>query len=141
VDSTLYGTNLRVTAWPTGTSHALVWDALGDLGYVVTNVLLQAQAMDVEMTGAWSSPPVTYAVNTLPPFQINSGPASLQMTVNGFQFQILGLNGAGPIVVYASTNLIDWTAIFTNPAFIGTVPFIDPAATNLPWRFYKVSEQ
>jgi hypothetical protein len=123
-----------VAAWPTGSSHVLVWNALGDLGQVQTNIMLRAQAMDVEMLGT-NSAPVTYAVNTLPPFQINGG--SLQMTPNGFEFSISGANGTGSVVISASTNLIDWTAISTNPTF----PFIDPAATNIPWRFYKATEQ
>jgi YD repeat-containing protein len=134
VDGASYSTNVGVAAWPTGSSHVLVWNALGDLGQVQTNIMLRAQAMDVEMLGT-NSAPVTYAVNTLPPFQINGG--SLQMTPNGFEFSISGANGTGSVVISASTNLIDWTAISTNPTF----PFIDPAATNIPWRFYKATEQ
>jgi hypothetical protein len=63
------------------------------------------------------------------------------MTTNGFSMQLSGLNGTGPVVIYASTNLLNWMPIFTNPAFTGTIPYIDSAATNFLQRFYKATEQ
>jgi hypothetical protein len=120
--------------------HSLAWNVLGDLGRVQTNVFLRTRAIDVAMTGSWSAP-VNYSVNTFPPIQINSGSTNMQMTINGFQFQISGLDGSGSVVVYASTNLIDWQPIFTNPAFDGTLLFLDPAATNFVSRFYRIGEQ
>jgi hypothetical protein len=83
---------------------------------------------------------MSYVV-TNPPLQFSVVATNIQLTTSGFQFPIAGLDGSGPIIIYASTNLIDWIPIFTNPAFDGTLPFIDPAATNLPWRFYKAAEQ
>jgi hypothetical protein len=51
------------------------------------------------------------------------------------QFAVNG-NGRGgfPLIVEASTNLIDWVALETN-----TVPFVcgDPSASNFPLRFYR----
>ena len=44
-------------------------------------------------------------------------------------------------MVYASTNLVDWLPIFTNPASPAQFDCLDPEATNQPLRFYKVSEQ
>jgi alpha-L-rhamnosidase len=76
-----------------------------------------------------------------PPFQFNSGSTNLQMTVNGFQMQVFGQDGTSPVVIFASTNLFDWLPVFTNPAHLGTIQFIDPAATNFPRRFYKAAEQ
>jgi YD repeat-containing protein len=78
---------------------------------------------------------------TIQPFQINAGSTNLQLTANGFLFQVSGLNESGPVVIYASTNLLDWMPIFTNPAFVGTILFVDPNTTNLPWRFYRATEQ
>jgi alpha-L-rhamnosidase len=75
------------------------------------------------------------------PFQFNSGSNNLQMTANGFLMQISGQDGTSPVVIYASTNLFDWIPIFTNPAYTGIIPIIDPAATNFPRRFYKATEQ
>jgi WD40 repeat protein len=140
LDGTNYSPALRVSALPTGANHTLVWNTLADFGSISTNILVRARAMDFMLLGDWSLS-VPYQVNTLPPFQIASGSTNMQMTTNGFQFQISGLNGTGPVIIYASTNLVDWLPILTNPAFIGTEPFTDPAATNLPRRFYKATEQ
>ena len=140
LDGAPYSPATRVSALPTGANHTLVWNILADLGSVSTNITVRARAMDFLLLGDWSVP-VPYQVNTLPPFQINSGSTNLQMTTNGFQIQISGLNGAGPVIIYASTNLINWIPIFTNPPSMGSFPFIDPAATNLPRRFYRASEQ
>ncbi len=54
--------NVAVTAMPTGTTHALSWDALADLGAGYSNtVLLQARSHDFIETGDWS-PATTYTV-------------------------------------------------------------------------------
>jgi hypothetical protein len=140
VDGLSYARSIRVSTTPEGKLHALTWNAFVDLGVVQTNVLVRAQATDVAMTGPWSAP-VPYAVDTSPPFQIDAGTTNLQLATKGFEFQISGLDGTGPVVIYGSTNLFDWMPIFTNPAFIGTLPFLDPNATNLPFRFYRASEQ
>jgi alpha-L-rhamnosidase len=84
---------------------------------------------------------ILHYFNAPPPFQFVSGTTNLQMTTNGFSMQLSGLNGTGPVVIYASTNLLNWMPIFTNPAFTGTIPYIDSAATNFLQRFYKATEQ
>jgi hypothetical protein len=140
LDGAPYSPALRVSALPMGANHTLVWNKLTDLGPVATNVYVQARAMDPLLLGNWSAS-VPYQVNTLPPFQINSGSTDLQLTTNGFQFQITGGDGNGSVVIYASTNLVDWKAIFTNPPFIGATNIFDPAATNFRYRFYRAGEQ
>jgi len=75
------------------------------------------------------------------PLQFNSGSTNLQMTASGFQMQVSGQDGTSPVIIYASTNLVDWLPVFTNPAYVGTIPFIDPAATSFPSRFYRAKEQ
>ena len=140
LDGTNYSPALRVSAFPTGTNHSLVWNTLADLGPVATNISVRARAADFMLLGDWSVP-VPFQVNTLPPFQISSGTTNMQLTTNGFQFQMSGLNGTVLVVISASTNLIDWLPIFTNGATNGTLQFLDNAATNLPRRFYKATEQ
>ena len=140
LDGAPYGPASRVSAFPAGVNHILAWNALADLGFVSTNIFLRASAADFMLLGQWSAP-VPFQVSTLPPLQINSGSTNLQMTTNGFQIQISGLTGAGPLIIYASTNLMDWIPIFTNPPATGTIQFIDPAAANLPRRFYRADEQ
>jgi alpha-tubulin suppressor-like RCC1 family protein len=58
-----------------------------------------------------------------------------------FRLLLAGISGHGNIVLYASTNLIDWQPILTNPPTIGELLFTDSSATNLPQRFYRFEEQ
>ena len=61
---------------------------------------------------------------------------SLQMTQKGFELRIAG--NAAPYVVLASSNLQDWTPIFTNAAPSGTLIYTDSTAQNYSSRFYRV---
>ena len=62
------------------------------------------------------------------------------MTTNGFKLHVNGLAGQGSLVVYASTNLMDWSPIFSNPPAIGSFDVLDVSATNQPNFYYKASE-
>lgn len=56
VDRADWYPSLRVSALPTGSDHALVWNALADFGTnSVTNVWLRARAQDFSLTGVWSA--------------------------------------------------------------------------------------
>jgi len=59
----------------------------------------------------------------------------------GFGWQLDQLSGHGNIIILASTNLLDWVPIFTNPAVTGSFQFLDTGATNQPNRFYRAIEQ
>lgn len=41
-------------------------------------------------------------------------------------------------VIQASSNLIHWTSLWTNRPATKRVYYVDPAATSLPHRFYRV---
>jgi alpha-tubulin suppressor-like RCC1 family protein len=58
-----------------------------------------------------------------------------------FTLFLADLSGRGDILLYASTNLTDWQPILTNPPASGELLLVDPAATTLPQRFYRVQEQ
>jgi hypothetical protein len=75
------------------------------------------------------------------PFQFDTDPANLQMTTNGFQLQVDGSAGILSVVIDASSNLMDWQPIFTNPPVAGSLQFLDSAATNLSQRFYRARQQ
>jgi hypothetical protein len=46
-----------VSAYPTGLTHQVVWNAAKDLGAPFTNsILLRARARDITLTGNWSDP-------------------------------------------------------------------------------------
>ncbi len=51
------------------------------------------------------------------------------------------LSGHGNIILEASTNLLDWEAIYTNPPVLGSFQYFDSAATIMPSRFYRAIEQ
>lgn len=62
---------------------------------------------------------------------------SQQMTANGFELRISG-PAASTYVISASTNLSDWTPVFTDYTDFGNMTFTDTSATNNPVRFYCV---
>jgi alpha-tubulin suppressor-like RCC1 family protein len=66
---------------------------------------------------------------------------NLQLGGEGFGFTLNGLSGHGPVVVYSSTNLIEWYPIYTNQAVLGSLRVLDSSATNSPLRFYRVIEE
>ena len=55
----------------------------------------------------------------------------------------LGFSGVpnNSYVLQASTNLVDWTSLSTNTATTNPFNFVDPGATNFPYRFYRVLQQ
>ncbi|HOX55717.1 MAG TPA: TIGR03790 family protein [Candidatus Paceibacterota bacterium] len=53
----------------------------------------------------------------------------------GFRMRAVGPSAA-PYVLQTSSNLLDWSTIFTNSAG-GTADFLDPGATNSGRRFYR----
>jgi hypothetical protein len=65
----------------------------------------------------------------------------LQFTNGGFGLQLNLLSGHGNVILEASTNLVDWQAIYTNPPVIGSFQYFDLNATSLPARFYRAFEQ
>ncbi len=56
---------------------------------------------------------------------------------NSYRFTVSGITGAN-YVVEASTNLINWVAIYTNQT---TFTNIDNTVTNYPYRFYRALYQ
>jgi len=75
------------------------------------------------------------------PFVFNMGDASPLMTTNGLKLQLDSVYSSNSVVLFASTNLVTWLPILTNPPTTGSVMFLDTAATNLARRFYRASEQ
>lgn len=59
----------------------------------------------------------------------------------GAILRINGLSASGAVVVSASTNLLDWTPIFTNPPTLSPMLYMAPDSTEIPQRFYRVFEQ
>ena len=72
--------------------------------------------------------------------QIQTGDGSLGVSTNGFGFNIAGTNNF-TVVVEACTNLVSgiWIPVKTSTLTGGSVQFSDPAFTNYPSRYYRVS--
>jgi hypothetical protein len=134
VDGLPYTLSLRVATTPAGVPHTLGWNVFGALGPVQTNIMLRAQAMDVEMLGVWSAP-VTYAVNTLPPFQLADG-----FSVNGgFQLNVFGEIGQ-TYTLQASSDLRNWVSILTFACTNSPMVIVDPTAKNYNHRYYRLAQ-
>jgi len=56
---------------------------------------------------------------------------------HSFQFQLVGLANTA-YVVQASTNLVDWQTLGTLTSTNGFIDFVDAAATNFNFRYYRV---
>ena len=75
------------------------------------------------------------------PLLFNAVSTNLLMTTNGLQFRLDSVYATNAVLIYASTDLISWLPIFTNPPATGSVLFLDAAATNISQRFYRALEQ
>jgi hypothetical protein len=64
-----------------------------------------------------------------------------QRTSGGFLLQLNGNNSLGATIISASTNLMAWTPIYTNPPTTNIIQYLDTSATNFPARFYRAVEQ
>jgi hypothetical protein len=85
-----------------------------------------------EAGGAGMCEPVPY---------FNTSASAMKWVTNGFSMQVAGLTAHGNVLIYSSTNLISWQPIYTNPAVVGTLQFIDTNATKFPRLFYRVFQQ
>lgn len=94
----------------------------------------------VDYLGVVATGAVTVVVAP-PMLQLNTTAAMLRMTPGGMQLQVDGAHGTGPVLIYASSNLMDWESIVTNPPVLGSFQFLDTKATNQPRRFYRAREQ
>lgn len=90
--------------------------------------------------GTFVSPAARLSVNRSTP-RFATGSTGLYYTKGGFLLNLNALSGHGVVSIYASTNLPNWTPIFTNPPVVGSLQFLDTAATNFPFRFYRAIEQ
>jgi len=119
-----------------GTNLALVTNASLVFNAVAAS---NAGSYDVAITNAYGS--ITSAVVTLSvlgvpvSFVTNSG--GTQYSNGQLHLTLSGLTGQGPVVIEASTNLTQWSPVFTNPPGFGTIQFVDPTAGNYLQRYYR----
>ena len=119
----------------------LIANATNALLTLTNAVLANTGSYSVVVSNLYNGIYSSNATLAIQPFLFRTDPASLQLTDGGLQLQMTGANGFDSIVIYASTNLMDWIPIFTNPPIIAPLQFLDSAITNLPVRFYRAVEK
>ena len=67
-------------------------------------------------------------------------PGSAGTKPGGFGFTLTRLTNQ-TIVVEASTNLVNWQPIWTNPPPGASADFVDPEWVNHPRRFYRARSE
>jgi hypothetical protein len=73
------------------------------------------------------------------PVSFLTGGSALKLSGGKFILQLTNLTGQGQVVVSASTNLLQWVPLFTNPSGFGTLMFTDTAAGTFPHRYYRAT--
>jgi alpha-tubulin suppressor-like RCC1 family protein len=110
---------------------------------VITNTPLTAEGsyrcIVSNALGSMTTPSATLQVIRSTP---RISPANSYVGPNGeFNLTLSGLSGHGDILLHASTNLIDWHPILTNPPVLGTLQLIDTNTPGYPHKFYRVEEK
>ncbi len=100
---------------------------------LTSNVVLTANAFE---TGFDNSVAASALFNAQPLRLISAGFSP----INGFQLQLLGMNGSN-YVLQASTNFIEWTPLITNAGTTNLLNLMDTDASNFQYRFYRVLQQ
>ena len=79
----------------------------------------------------------TVTVSVLPMTLQFGATGNLLSGTQGRRLEVDGVPGTNVVVLYASTNLINWQAVFTNLPVQGSIQFTDQAALYMPRRFYR----
>jgi alpha-tubulin suppressor-like RCC1 family protein len=74
------------------------------------------------------------------PLRIDIEPLLSQTGSAAPPLQLTGLTASGPVIIYASSNLLDWSAVFTNPPTVGPLQYREALPSDQPLRFYRASE-
>jgi alpha-tubulin suppressor-like RCC1 family protein len=89
--------------------------------------------------GSVTGPSTTLSI-TPTTLQFDPAGSSLQATNGTFQMRLLGASGVGSVLVYASTNLVTWSAVLTNAPFKGAAILSVPVSPDEPQCFYRAAE-
>ncbi|HZQ45592.1 MAG TPA: immunoglobulin domain-containing protein [Verrucomicrobiae bacterium] len=112
------------------------------LALTLTNVQsANAGVYNVIVTNAYGVAPSSNATLVVQQPYFGTSPGNSSFTSQGFALQLSGLTGHGIVTIYSSTNMANWTPIFTNPPVTGSLQFLDSNALNVPFQFYRATEQ
>ena len=73
------------------------------------------------------------------PVSFVTSAGALSLSGGKFTMELTNLAWQGQVVISASTNLLQWVPVYTNPSGFGTVSFTDSNAGAFPWRFYRAA--
>jgi hypothetical protein len=110
---------------------------------LLTNVPVTSTGnYDCVVTNSYGATTSSVAVLTVlrQPLRFDTSPGALSLTNGGFQFRLLGLAGAGPIIVYSTDDLIHWSPILTNAPVVGVFQALAPTNAGSIGRYYRASE-
>ncbi|HEV7927968.1 MAG TPA: choice-of-anchor tandem repeat GloVer-containing protein [Verrucomicrobiae bacterium] len=96
------------------------------------------QAILTSTNGGTESSVVTLSITNVPA-TLPSTAGSLLYGNGQFSMVVTNLTGQGAVVIEASSDLVQWTPIYTNASGFGAAPFIDSTAGNYAVRFYRAT--
>ncbi len=139
----LFFNSVGVSLQPPDTNAAIYYTLDGSLP--TTNSLLYSGAFNLASNATVSASAYeTNYINSVAPgavFFIQPLRFTAQTFSNGaFQLQFLGASGSN-YVLQASTDLVSWTPLATNPMTTNVLNFVDQNSSNYPKRFYRVLQQ
>lgn len=106
----------------------LNWSNAGNYQVIISNAL-----------GVTVGSPVALTVTRTPLVFETNGVFAPSYT-NQFRARLLGAAGTGPVIIYASTNLVDWLPVYTNPPVVGAIDYTEPVLAGMAQRFYRAAE-
>jgi hypothetical protein len=121
------GNNIQGATNSTLTLGNLTWMNSGVYRVIITNPV-----------GSITSPAMTV---TVPALQFDSSSLSYQSTNGAFTMRLTGSSGMKPVVLYSTTNLVNWAPIYTNPPTTNYIDFTDVPMDGSPNHFYRAAEQ
>jgi len=74
------------------------------------------------------------------PLRLEMAPLDSAADGGPFPLRVTGLAAEGPVVIYASSNLVDWQPVFTNPPTIGPLQYLEDLPAAQAPRFYRACE-
>ena len=77
---------------------------------------------------------------SVPPFQFNLSALTWQPANGSVTLQLTGASPTNSVEIFASTNLLQWQPIFTNPPTSNPITFTDTPPPNVLQRFYRAMQ-
>lgn len=75
------------------------------------------------------------------PLRFDPSSVFYQPTNGAVQMRLTGSSGVNPVVIYATTNLLDWMPVFTNSPTTNPIEYFDVPSDSSSHRFYRAIEQ